>query len=202
MRSKELQRIVAVFASFFVFAFTGVAQDIQFRNEIKGFHFYGRDKLKEIRLAFSKLDDWTRILGDECMATCDLNENWTVSFSSVGKDSISSITENNIEKKFMLFPKYEDTLWEIEIAPKKRVSFSGVRFPRTFHKGGGSSGGSDYLFDVYSDDGGLSYWIYAESAKDGRFKKGDLSSIKYTIPETVESKFHFLIEQKNIINKH
>ena len=182
------------------FAFQVSAQDIQFSNELKGFKFYGQGKLKDIQLSVSKLEDWTRVFGEDCLSTCDLNENWEVSFLTVGENATSSITENNVERKFMLFPQYENTLWTILMKPKKRVSFSKVSFPETFRKSFGMTSHSKYTYEVYSDSDGLDYWIHAKNTKDGKYKKGDLSSIHYTIPETIESRFHFLIEQKDIID--
>ncbi len=100
----------------------------------------------------------------------------------------------------MLFPQYENTLWEIVITPKQKVSFSKIKFPKVFEKLGGGTSHSEYFYDVYKDSNGLIYWIHAENTKDGKHQKGELSSIHYTIPEKIESKFHFLIEQKDIIN--
>jgi len=192
-------KIFIVFIFLLAFAVCVSAKEIQFPDELRDLKFYGQNNLKGIKLVVSKLEDWTRVFGEDCSSTCDLNENWEVSFSTVGENSTSSITINNIERKFMLFPQYENTLWEIIITPKKRVSLSKTTFPKTFEKGRGGTSHSEYTFDVY-DFNGLIYWIHAENTKDGKHRKGDLSSIHYTIPEKIEPKFHFLIEQKDIID--
>ena len=79
-------------------------------------------------------------------------------------------------------------LASIAIIPRKRVSMLGTKFPAAFaHGEGGSSSdgislgkvvpGTSVSIDIYSDDYGLQYWLYAEDSTAG--KKGDLLRIQY-----------------------
>ena len=68
-------------------------------------------------------------------------------------------------------------LAEIELIPQRAVSMQGVKFPPSFTHRLGTVSETNVNCDVYMDDDGLQYWVYADDSAVG--KKGDLMHIVY-----------------------
>jgi hypothetical protein len=190
----KLAKIFIVFIFLLAFAVCVSSQSVQFSNELKSYEFYGKGKLKPLKLLISKLGDWESIFGKNCSASCDLNKDWRISFYSVDVKSPKIVTENKIERKFFLKPQYDNILWSIELMPKKRISFKNFRFPKAFEKSDGFISEINWSFDVYQDSNGLSYWILAENVRD--YQKGDLYRIEYEVPNKLDSEIYTLEEPK------
>lgn len=181
-------------------------------NEMTGYEFFRKGKLKPVRLGISTKDDMRRIFGDTCESACDYDENWTmnadyyedrVEFSRGGGGTGGS----EAETEYMPRPEFVDKLESLRLNPKKRISFLRVVFPRTFGKNESYSIGDDWdengfagavhtTSTVYADGYGLEYSIFgAETFNNLRDKgpkvkdpvrKGDLISIEYSMPDSFE----------------
>lgn len=68
-------------------------------------------------------------------------------------------------------------LAEIQVIPQQPVSMRAVNFPPTFTYSAGTVSEINVNCDVYADNDGLQYWVYAEDSAVG--KKGDLMHIVY-----------------------
>jgi hypothetical protein len=136
-----------------------------FPNELNGFEFYVK-YLAPLRPYASDHASVVHVLGsDQGMAV----SGWRISPLCVGKDN-----------KVNSHPWVHDVtgrLASIEIIPKQRVPMLGVKFPPAFTHSLGSVSEINLTCDVYSDDFGLQYWLYAEDSVIG--KKGDLMKIEY-----------------------
>ena len=173
--------------------------ELSFPNELKGLEFYGRGKLEKIKLGVTRSEDWEKVFGSEDDEDISLNENWNVSpFIFVDEGSYETTVIDGIERKYALFPNFVRTLWEINISPKKRLSFKGYKFPAAFEKGFGGSSHNKCSFDVYSDKDGLTYTLISADFKEKGCKPGDLVNISYEIPERFNSILYLLVEEKQL----
>lgn len=181
-------------------------------NEIPGYEFFKKGKLKPIRLGISTKDDMRRIFGETCESTCDYDGNWKiyadyyddrVEFSRTSGDTKESETET----EYIPRPQFVDKLQSLRLTPKKRISFLKMSFPRTFGKNerysvgdawdeNGFGGAVHTTSTIYTDGYGLEYSVFgAETFNNLRDKgpevkepvrKGDLTSIEYSILDSFE----------------
>ena len=173
-------------------------------NELKGFRFFDKGRLRGLKLTVSTKDDVKRNFGADCASTCDYDENWQVNFTFFGNISKESTVDN---KKIRYVPKeeYVKTLYSITLTPKRRISFSQIIFGSKFNRSDGFAIGDGFDTDgrltsavgiqykTYQDRYGLIYTIFqkvgytvGEVEKDDR-REGDLTSIEYTIPDQLEA---------------
>lgn len=181
-------------------------------NEIPGYEFFKKGKLKSIRLGISTKDDMRRIFGDTCESTCDYDESWRI-YAEYFEDGVEfsrtggEVKESEIETEYIPRPEFVDKLQSLRLIPKKRISFLKVSFPRTFGSNERYSIGDDWdengfagavhaTATTYADGYGLEYSVFgAETFNNLRNKgpevkepvrKGDLTSIEYSIPDSFE----------------
>jgi hypothetical protein len=181
-------------------------------NEMPGYEFFKKGKLKPIRLGISTKDDMRRIFGDTCEATCDYDENWKI-YADYYDDRVEftrtngDTKESETETEYIPRPEFVDKLETLRLTAKKRISLLNVLFPRTFGKSesyaigdawdeNGFGGAVHTTSTVYADGYGLEYRIFgAETFNNLRNKgpevkdpvrKGDLTSIEYSIPDSFE----------------
>lgn len=168
-------------------------------NELEGYEFFKKGRLKELKLGISTKDDIQKIFGKNCEDICDYDDKWRVVFTYF-KNISKEITENGTKKKLIVEPQSADKIYSIKLVPKNRVSFTEVKFSDEFYKGQSISFGHDFSgnaasisSDVYRDSYGLKYWIFNKEnystfkEKENR-RVGDLISIEYTIPNNLEDK--------------
>lgn len=194
----------------FVFVKNTQAQSNPYPNELKGYEFFGKGKLKELILGFSKREDVEKIFGKDCGIKCDYDENWTVSFGYLG-----NVTKSSGEKDYVLVPIYLDNLYWIKLRPKTNFSLKGIIFSSEFKQGitfrssaapcvlsSHASkdcpfyGDKDYwnnLYNIYIDKYGLSYTVFDKVLEDSpknvdKRPEGDLISIEYGISDELEKK--------------
>ena len=183
-------------------------------NEMPGYEFFKKGKLKPIRLAISTKSDMRRIFGDTCESTCDYDEDWEiyaeyyddrVEFSRTSGDT----DETRIETEYEPRPEFVGILESLRLTPKRRISFLKTLFPRTFGNSeeysigdawdeNGFGGAVHTTSTVYADGFGLAYRVFgAETFNNLRNKspktkepvrKGDLISIEYSVPDSFEDK--------------
>jgi hypothetical protein len=136
-------------------------------NELKRFKFYTR-YLNPLRPYISDRDSVIRVLGDS--AGVELGH-WRIQPLFVGEG-------NTINGHPWVWAKNATgRLAEVAIRPRQRVSLLNAKFPSAFSHTYGSVSEINVTCDVYRDDFGLEYWIYAEDTSAG--KKGDLMEIRY-----------------------
>lgn len=136
-------------------------------NELKRFKFYAR-YLNPLGPYISDRDSVIRVLGDS--AGFELSR-WRIQPLFVGEG-------NTINGHPWVWARNATgRLAEVAIRPRQRVSMLNVKFPSSFAHTYGSVSEINVSCDVYRDDFGLEYWIYAEDSSAG--KKGDLMEIRY-----------------------
>lgn len=146
-------------------AVSPTAPPTPYPHELPHLKFYA-EYLSPLRPYISELDSVIRVLGsDQGRELPD----WRIQPLFVGKG-------NTVNGR----PWAKDItgrLASIAIRPKKRVSMSKVKFPPEFTHTFGGVSEINVSCDVYSDDSGLAYWVFAEDSAVG--KKGDLMTIEY-----------------------
>ncbi len=167
---------------------------MSFPSELEGFKFYGRGKLEGMKLGVTKSQDWDKVFGTGKEEDLNLNEDWTTSgFISVSEEAFKSVTINGIERKYQVFPSFTRTLWQINLSPRKRISFRNFHFPSVFQVSGGFSSHNPCSFTVYSDEDGLSYSIVNANPENKSCRGGDLSTISYSIPARFDATVYYLV---------
>ncbi|MGH9948438.1 MAG: hypothetical protein ACRD6X_14765, partial [Pyrinomonadaceae bacterium] len=165
------------------------AQESPFPNELPGFEFFGKGKLKDLRLGVSTRDDVKKIFGRECENRCNYDADWSIGFEYY--DDIW-IKENRNEKgeklTYLLDPKYLGKVHSILIYPKKQISLTDASFPEIFRRlittstTDSRSGKSRMTVnDSFQEPNGMTYEIYSRTNYDDiknkkltTFHKGDL----------------------------
>lgn len=141
----------------------------KYPNELKGFKLIDDKRLqnlmpgittaKEVMEAENFLEDDKK---NDC-ERCLYNEDWNVYLLQINSS--------------------EGNLFTIQFYPRKRISFSKVKFPKQFTKGGmGIAHGEVEKCLIYEDIYGLRYVIVDEKGNE-KYKKGDLYYIEYGAPE-------------------
>ncbi len=188
-------RIFIVFTFLLAFVVCVSAQANPYPNELRGYEFFGKGKLKDLKLGVSTKEDTKRIFGQDCEYVCQYDENWFVNFDFIDENTTKEIGG----KKFIPKKEFIGTLYSITLQPKKNISFQKIKFSKSFAlgNGGGSASGSEtdegswYESKVYEDSSGLIYDICKKSFPD-KCKKGELLAIEYTLPKKSEAKLFTL----------
>jgi len=198
-------KIFIVFTFLLAFALDVLAQRNPYPNELKGYEFFGKGKLKGLKLGVSTKEDVKSIFGEICDNDCDYDENWTVNFNYL--EGISKETTiDGITKRYVPSPNYAGKLYSVTFSPKSSISFNKVKFSSNFAQFGGGSaahdgkgGGTNMSFKIYTDTYGLEYTVFGGSILTTnknlpKRKKGDLLFIEHRVTDELEEKM--FVEQK------
>ena len=186
------------------------AQTNLYPNELKGFEFFGKGKLKNLKIGVSTKEDVKNALGDTCEFVCDYDENWNATFSFFENNWIKTDTApNGVKTVRYLDEKFLGKLRKIELRPKKKISFGKTFFPKSFRKLSRSevtkkpqqNVSKIVTYDLFQDSRGLTYELFSaiepDSLKSGEkdfYNKGDLYSVIYDISKEQEKQM-FLISK-------
>lgn len=173
-------------------------------NELEGYQFFGKGRLEALSLTVSTKEDVKQAFGEQCETSCDYDPNWRIHFNYFG-NLTKEITVINVSKKYVSDAQYKGKLYSIRLTPKRKVLFDKIIFPSQFKKAGsysaghdGMGGGTNSSHEIYTDSYGLEYTILDQidltTKKNLSWRKGELTSIGYTIPDKLEEKM--FIEQK------
>ncbi len=194
----KVAKISIVFTFLLAFAVCVSAQSNPYPNELKGYRFFGKGKLKELKPGVSTKQDVIKIFGENCEDVCDYNQNWIINFTY-----FDNVTKGGWgrEKTYIPISKYLGKLYSISLRPKLKISFKKAVFPShfKFSTGGSREDGVTIYNLAYTDKYGLEYLIFDEIKltkykNTFKWKRGDLLSIEYQIPVRLEKKM--FIEQK------
>jgi hypothetical protein len=138
------------------FAAQDASSQRTYPNELSGLRFYAKH-LSPLRPYVSDKAAVVQVLGSDQGKTIDGWRLWPLFVGDAGpaKGHLAAVT----------------------VIPEKRVSMRDVRFPVAFAHGWGSVSETNVTCDVYADNDGLEYWLYAEDSAVA--KKGDLMHIVY-----------------------
>jgi hypothetical protein len=179
-------------------------------NELEGYKFFDRGRLKDIKLTISTREDIRRAFGTDCESSCDYDENWRIYFTFFDNPKI--ITSGDKKPiKYVPDAKYDGKLYSIRMIPKATVLFNKIVFPSKFSKSDGMAMGCGWnasgsfssvhtAYNRYSDRYGLEYTVFNEitftlgDVKPEPRRKGELMSIEYVIPYKLEEEM--FVEKK------
>ena len=183
-------------------------------NELRGYEFFRKGRLKSIRLGVSTIEDMRAIFGDTCESACAYDENWQLwaEYYEDRAEFTRSVTESGKtteETEFIPRPEFVGKLQSVRLSPKKSVSFLNRTFPKTFGKSernsigdawdlNGFAGAVHTTWTLFTDGYGLEYSVYgAETFNNLRDKTppktdplrgGDLGSIEYSLPDSLNDR--------------
>jgi hypothetical protein len=183
------------------------AQTGRYPNELEGYRFFTSGKLKGLQFLVSTKEDVKRILGEDCEKQCDYDADWMINFEYF--DEIWTREESNNKgdrRVYKLDPKYLGKIRQIDLKPKKPVSFANVRFPASFSKTivtvapdprDPRAGAAATVYDSFGDTDGLSYQLFGTSNPPPLpgsrvYKPGELVTIRYTVPKKREKSLFVL----------
>lgn len=181
-------------------------------NELRGYEFFTKGKLKNIRLGLSTREDMKRLFGDTCEGPCDYDGDWYVWVNYFDENTIGTKTSTNsdgIETETEVTPKNQlvGKLRFLRLTPKKSISFARISLPRQFVKNqsysigdawglNGFEGAVHSTIDTYTDGYGLRYEVFDKetfnnlssksNAEEKQLRKGDLVGIEYEIPNVLD----------------
>lgn len=198
-------RIAAIFL-FLIIALGNAAAQRVFPNEVRGFEFFGKGKLKSLAMGSSTKDDVKRIFGQSCEIDCDYDDFWTVRFEYIKADGCITVPREAIELTICPAGEFIGKLSSVQLAPKQALSFIGVSQAKfTKHGGGGSASGgsgksSSMTYSSFGDEFGLKYSTFSSAEPpmkkgDVELVRGDLLYIDYQLSEALKDKI-FRIEKR------
>jgi hypothetical protein len=202
----SFRTIVPVFL-FLTFGFGyASAQPSAYPNEVRGFEFFGKGRLKGLTLGSSSKDDLKRIFGQACETDCDYDDLWTVRFEYIKADECITIPRDAEELALCPAGEFIGKLSSVQLEPKQALSFIGVSQSKfTKHGGGGSASASNggptssMSFSSFGDEFGLTYRMFSDAKPpmkkaDVELVPGDLLNINYQLSQALTDKI-FRIEK-------
>ncbi|MGI8542693.1 MAG: hypothetical protein ACR2MD_04360 [Aridibacter sp.] len=191
-----------------------VLQDKLYPNEIKGFAFFGKGKLKDLKLGSSKSKDVELIFGESCEESCDYDENFKIKIEYLKAFDDCMTTEDIRDRLMCPLNNYVGTISAIKLIPKRDQS---LLIPTSeFNKVSGGiitekgSHGDSVSWTSFTDKYGLRYSLNNESSGKvtiyshyPSFMKGKLHSIEYNFTDDIIRKI-FTVEymtRKKELNK-
>lgn len=182
-------KIFIIFNFLLAFALQVSAQKIDFPNELKGYEFYKRGKLKDVELLTKTKQQIIEIFGDDCFfGGCSYNEDWDLGFVYYWEGFQKLKYENSVKKTYIVSPDYVDRLYAIILTPKKPLLLDRNSFSEKF-KAYDSLGEHSIELKNFTDSNGLYYTLYYDDSRE----KGGLRNIQYIIPERVSEEGFLLI---------
>jgi hypothetical protein len=182
----------------------GAAQENPYPNEVAGFEFFGKGKLKGLQPGFSTRTDVSEIFGDTCESRCEYDETFWISIGYLSATSCYKSRKDDVE--YTTCPREElvGTLYSIELTPTRPISFLGVRRTGFSLIGVGamvSSGGGSLSFTWFGSENGLSYSVInnTDNTRDARlreFVEGDLYKIEYRLSKETEKRIFSSVENR------
>ncbi|CAN5277491.1 hypothetical protein BH20ACI1_BH20ACI1_21400 [soil metagenome] len=195
-----------------VFVSVSQAQINSYPNELKGYEFFGKGKLKSLKIGVSTVEDVKNALGETCESVCDYDENWTVNFDFFENNWIKTDTDpKGVKTVQYLDQKFLGKLRKIELRPKKKISFRNVVFPSAFSKLSRSEITKNpqqtiskmVTYELFQDSYGLTYELFGAKDVDNTktrekslYNKGDLYSVLYNVSKEQEKEMYSLPKNK------
>ena len=210
----KLAKFFIVFSFVLAFAVCVLAQSVQFPNELKGYEFFGKGKLKKIKLGVSTKKDVKKIFRKDCEKYCNYDENFQIKFEYLTALDDCMTTEDIRDRAMCPQNKFVGTISSITIEPKQNQSLKELPTSKFNMVSGGSTtekgSGVSSSYTSFTDKYGLRYSINNElngkivvHSQYPPFVEGNLYSIKYIFTDDMIRKF-FTVEymtRKKELNK-
>ena len=165
------------------------AQESAYPNEIEGLQFSKQDKVKDLVLLVSSMEDVKKLFGKDCENGCEFNEDWDIGFSYVNAGWSTTTSEKGVNSLLKPLPEFVGKLAGITFYPRRPVLLpESTVFPEGLkcNKGSATRGDLRFRSITCADDRRLFYYIYDETSAEGKFQKNQLSSISYIMTKEKE----------------
>lgn len=169
-------------------------KNMAYSHELPGFKFYRKIKGKSLEPSVSTIADVRRVLGKPDKET-DLTDYFApYPGDAAAKNPVLEYSYGVDWEILIYFSKPQGQastaahiLSSIDLVPKKRISFSKLRFPARFQKRHVLA--VDGAWDEYSDGTGLVYAVYTLKPPYGHKQAGDLYRIMYKSAQEAIAEF-------------
>jgi hypothetical protein len=185
------------------------AQVREFPNELKGYEFFAKGKLKTIVFGVSKQTDVEKLFGSSCESGCDYDDHFVIKFDYLSCDDCMT-TEYIRDRAMCPLPKFMGTIEEITLTPKTPIRFDSVSAISFKQQTGGmimaTNASTGISYETFGDEFGLKYSItrgtstLTLSTPGPELMNGPLYSIKYGINVPLETKI-FAAPYKDCMKK-
>ncbi|MFN0277415.1 MAG: hypothetical protein ACKVRN_02320 [Pyrinomonadaceae bacterium] len=164
-----------------------------FPNELSGFEFFAKGRIKSLVLGISKKQDVERLFGNACESECDYDDRFLIKFDYL--DLRDCMTTRQIRDRAVCpLDQYIGTIGSIKLTPKKTVPVDRLSTD-IFKSGTGGTivpkgGGETIYYESFTDEYGLRYSFRRNDGKQHfpppKFVDGELYSIDYILSEKLE----------------
>lgn len=207
--------VIGVSVTFLLsFASEVSAQSVQFPNELKGYEFFGKGKLKNIKLGVSTKEDVKKIFRKDCEEFCDYDDNFKIKVEYLAVLNDCMTTEDVRDRLMCPQSKFVGTISSITLEPKQYQILKDLPTSKFNKFSGGSTtekgNGVSNSYTSFTDKYGLRYSINNESSEKivlysqyPSFIRGKLHSIKYVFTDDFIRKVFTVeyITRKKELNK-
>jgi hypothetical protein len=185
------------------------AQVGEFPNELKGYEFFGKGKLKTITFGVSNKKDFENLFGSTCENNCEYDDHFVIEVDYLSCDDCMTTTSSR-DRAMCPLAEFMGTIEKITLKPKVPIRFDSVSMiPFTEHSGGSivfKDGSEGVSFESFGDEFGLKYSIKQGTPSLILLKpapekiNGPLYSITYGINVKLETRI-FAAPYKDCIKK-
>jgi hypothetical protein len=162
------------------------AQENQYPNELKSYEFFGKGKLKKIKLGVSTQKEVKKIFGKDCEKECDYDENFKIKFEYLAALDDCMTTEDIRDRAMCPQSKFVGTISSITLEPKKGQILKELPTSKFNKFSGGTTtakgSGASVSYTSFADKYGLKYSISSGNTFYSQYPlliEGKLYSIKY-----------------------
>ena len=196
--------LASTLASFSVI--TTHAQTVPFPNELSGYEFFGKGKLKSVTFGLSKEEDIERLFGNSCEKGCDYDERFEIKFDYLSCEDCMT-TEYIRDRVMCPLKEFMGTIEKITLTPKVLIRFDNVSASSFPKRTGGATisrdGSSGASWESFNDEFGLKYSIKQSftskltlTSPVPEIMDGELNSIEYGLSTELETRI-FKAEYKS-----
>jgi hypothetical protein len=205
----KFSKILITLAVSLMIAAATPAQQNPYPNELKGYEFFGKGRLSDVRFVTTSKADIKALFGKSCEMGCDYDPHWEIRFeyyediwSTQSRNAAGEVTRSTLDPKYLgklrvmsLFPKKEIILGDKDFTP----SFSRVIITSTSDRLPNKS--KMTVNDAFSDEFGLTYELYSRTDHDDfgdtpLRKKGQLMTVRYEMTNAAQ-KALFVLQKSN-----
>jgi hypothetical protein len=166
------------------------AQGNQYPNELKDYEFFGKGKLKKIKLGASTQKEVKKIFGKGCKKECDYDENFKIKFEYLAAFDDCMSTEDIRDRLMCPQNDFVGTISSITVEPKQSKVLKDLPTSKLNKFSGGSTtakgSGTSVSYTSFADKYGLKYSIFSGNTFYSQyppFVEGKLYSIKYILTD-------------------
>ncbi len=178
-------RIFIIFTFLLAFVVYASPQDVKFPNELKGFEFFGKGRLKDLKLGSSTRKDIEAIFGKSCEEYCDYDDDFKVKIEYLKALDDCMTTKDIRDRAMCPLDNFVGTISAVKLVPKRDRNLVIPTSDFNIITGGSSTekeSGVSISYTSFTDKYGLRYSIKNQSS-------GNITLYSH-YPSSMEGKLH------------